>query len=201
MTKKSATSTGAAKFSARSQSALRRGNVPAFLPSFSNRKRDMTNRSDGRLLDHPNASTAERLQAALDRSGMSPRAASLKAGLSHGTVAHILRKGGTETPRGKVSGTNTATLAKLASVLGCSLAYLTGESTSIDDDGNNNFISPASITISGYVETGHFRPAGEPMTMDNAIVPGFSDPRLPKSAVYRAFRVKDKTPSVRELYI
>ena len=197
MTKNSATSTGDAKFSARSQSAWLHGNVQTFLPPSSNRNRDMTNRSDGGPFDHQPDSTAERLQAALDRSGLSPRAASLKAGLSHGTVAHILRKGGTETPKGKTSGANTATLAKLASVLGCSLAYLTGESTSIDDDGNNNSISPASLTISGYVESGHFRPVGEPMTMDSAVVPGFSDPRLPKNTVYRAFRIKDKMPSVK----
>lgn len=35
------------------------------------------------------------------------------------------------------------------------------------------------------------------MTMDAASVPGFSDPRLPKDAKYRAFRVKDKEPGVK----
>lgn len=33
--------------------------------------------------------------------------------------------------------------------------------------------------------------------MDSAVVPGFSDPRLPKNTVYRAFRIKDKMPSVK----
>lgn len=88
--------------------------------------------------------TADRLQEALDRAGMTPRAASLKAGLSHGTVAHILRKGGTETPKGRTRGTNVATLAALAEVLNCSLAYLTGESASMDDNRNNSHQSPAN---------------------------------------------------------
>lgn len=72
-------------------------------------------------------SLAERIQKRLKVVGLSPRGASIKAGLGPDGIRNILR-GRTESPRGK-------TLTALADILQCDIEYLTGESDTTKRNG------------------------------------------------------------------
>lgn len=79
----------------------------------------------------------ERLEERLRAAGLTPNAASLKAGLSADAIRNILREG-SKSPR-------HVTVSKIAKVLGCRPAYLTGESDIIEPDGADQQASTKAL--------------------------------------------------------
>jgi transcriptional regulator with XRE-family HTH domain len=98
-------------------------------------------------------SLRQRILDRLEAVGLSPQAASLAAGLSRDAIRNVLRA--------RSPGATMATLAKLAPVLGVSVAWLAGQQTSLVLDGKTSSVaqeqsSGATLQVRHEVGAGYW---------------------------------------------